>query len=428
MRASGLSVTAAARAVAGLALVCLFIVGVVHAQAIGAGGGGSSSSGGSPSGTASGDLAGSYPSPSVAAVTTGATSLTIGTLTDGQMLTRSGTTIASAAIPTALPPNGSASGDLSGTFPSPAVAALTTSSGRFTLAAVTDGQMLTRSGTTITSAAIPTGNVVGPASNTSNAVATYSGTTGKLLQDNTGVTIASNVLTTTGGFISSGVTNDLQSPSNEDLVCRSQGTGNLILDAGSGAVQIRNSNGTVAGEIIAGTTNARFAIRNAGNNYALALTGTGASIGAVTDVNATTLAGCLADQVNNTSSTCLISAFGSGKLVYASPQSATCTNNAVGSSAGTLTLDATSSVVLLTNSDPDGCVVTLSETSALSNTEVEIVIVSNAGGTVTFPTSAGVHVSGLTGCTTTGVGVASAYKVFYAPTLLEYVGVSCSSN
>lgn len=40
-----------------------------------------------------------------------------------------------------------------------------------------------------------TGDVVGPASATANAIPTYSGTTGKLIQNNSGVTIASDVIT-----------------------------------------------------------------------------------------------------------------------------------------------------------------------------------------------------------------------------------------
>ena len=50
-----------------------------------------------PTGSASGDLAGSYPSPQVAAVHSSGTQLTIGSITDGQFLQRSGTTIVSAS-------------------------------------------------------------------------------------------------------------------------------------------------------------------------------------------------------------------------------------------------------------------------------------------------------------------------------------------
>jgi hypothetical protein len=58
-----------------------------------------------------------------------------------------------------------------------------------------DGTTITVSSGVISAVTGGSGNVTGPASSTTNAIATYADTTGKLLANNTGVTIASNVVT-----------------------------------------------------------------------------------------------------------------------------------------------------------------------------------------------------------------------------------------
>lgn len=63
----------------------------------------------------------------------------------------------------------------------------------------TNGQVLTTDGTgTLTWTSNGAGDVVGPASATDNAIATYDGTTGKLIKDNSAVTISAGVITATG--------------------------------------------------------------------------------------------------------------------------------------------------------------------------------------------------------------------------------------
>ncbi len=74
-----------------------------------------------PNGSASGDLGGSYPSPTVAAIheTTGPTKLTIGSIPDGDYLVRSGSTLIGGSPTPGGPPTGAAGGDLGGTYPNP---------------------------------------------------------------------------------------------------------------------------------------------------------------------------------------------------------------------------------------------------------------------------------------------------------------------
>jgi len=67
---------------------------------------------------------------------------------------------------------------------------------------ITDGKLFYKDNAgavqTIATKAGASGDVVGPASATTNAVPTFNGTTGKLIQNNSGVTISSGVVTATG--------------------------------------------------------------------------------------------------------------------------------------------------------------------------------------------------------------------------------------
>lgn len=106
--------------------------------------------GAAPTGPAGADVTGTYPDQLVVSAvteTSGPTQLVIGAVTNGEFLKRSGSTVVS-GVPTAT---GAAGGDLALTYPDPSVKAITETSGPTSLVvgAVTDGQYTRRSGSTL---------------------------------------------------------------------------------------------------------------------------------------------------------------------------------------------------------------------------------------------------------------------------------------
>ena len=109
-----------------------------------------------------------------------------------------------------------------------------------------------------------TGDVVGPASSTANAIPTFSGTTGKLLQDNTKVKIVSNNITMDGST-SGTLTIAASAVSGTNTLTFPANTGTAILDYSTPAFRNRIINGAMiidarnAGASVTATSTGSFA-------------------------------------------------------------------------------------------------------------------------------------------------------------------------
>ena len=107
----------------------------------------------------------------------------------------------------------------------------------------TSGQVLSSTGTGVqwVNAATGTGDVVGPASATDNAVVRFDGTTGKLIQNST-VTLSDTGILTVPELSTTSIT----STGNNPIVIAPDGTGDVHLNADSVRIGDNNADATIA--------------------------------------------------------------------------------------------------------------------------------------------------------------------------------------
>lgn len=200
------------------------------------------------------------------------------------------------------------------------------------------------------------------------------------------------VVTFTGQSIYSGVTTDVTTGTNEDLVLAPNGTGSVVLRGGDSTVELQESGGTQRGSLLISSTNLLIQ----------------ATVALILGSTANRATNAVAVSLRDNNTTPLLEVYGGGLVKYAAEQTATC-------SLGALALDPTSSQISI-DANAAACAVTLAETTGtvVGPGAVATITVFNVGaGVVTFPDVANIF-EGPALCTNTGIGANGTMSIMYA--------------
>lgn len=169
--------------------------------------------------------------------------------------------------------------------------------------------------------------------------------------------------------------------------------GDLLLDPnGTGVISGGTATAPVRMDLYGVRTDASNYLRigmDAGTTYgSFELRAAGTEVGARVLYIANTVANDGANMEFQTRGVARFTITGTGMPVWAA-QSVTCSDSG-DANPGALTLLPSLGLIYLTNSDANGCTVTMSETSQTAGSAIQIIVVSNAGGTVDFADTSGV--------------------------------------
>lgn len=225
------------------------------------------------------------------------------------------------------------------------------------------------------------GDVVGPASATDNALVRFDSTTGKLIQNSSATLSDAGVLALPDGSDAAAGFRFNSFAAGTGLF----GNGSTTLSfsvVGVTRWSLSNSAITSQNGSLFRNSGAGEPVFSPGNGD----TDSGLGANASDDVAMYAGSGAVARWLRVTSGVWRTLDVGQAADT---PQAATCADSGNGSP-GALTINPTTALVYVTNSDADGCAVTLAETNVTSGVRVEIVVTSTAGGSVAFADTAGV--------------------------------------